>query len=140
MPSKKTKYQVEALMDGSWKILDREVSREEAIKIKQWRESLGEIARINPMSESSMPKDHPTYLLRLAMEEGEAVAAELIHTNPDGIARGEKLTTKQYHFLLKQITDRLRKSGKLPMKPISEIRFQAFEGPFWEVLHNSSLI
>ena len=139
MPSKKTNYQVEVLMDGAWKILDREVSREEAIKIKRWRESHGEIARINPMP-ASMPKDHPTYLRLLAIEEAEIAAAELIKINPDGIARGETLTPEQYHLLLQQVTNQLRKSGKLPTQPIPEIRFQAFEGPFYEVLLHRGLI
>jgi len=87
-----------------------------------------------------MQKDHPTYLLRLATSEAKAVAAELIRQNPDGLARGETLTTDQYHFLLRQVTDRLRKSGKLPVKKIDESRFQAFEGPFYETLQKAGLI
>jgi hypothetical protein len=87
-----------------------------------------------------MQKDHPTYLRLLAIEEAEKVAAELIRTNPDGLARGERLTPDQYHFLLRQVSDRLRKSNKLPVKKIPEIRFQAFEDPFYEVIRNRGLI
>ena len=87
-----------------------------------------------------MQKDHPTYLRLLAIDEGQKVAAELVRTNPDGLARGETLTSDQYNFLLRQVRDRLRKSGKLPVKQIDEIRFQTFEGPFYEVLQRNGLI
>jgi hypothetical protein len=87
-----------------------------------------------------MQKDHSTYLRLLAIDEATKVAAELIRTNPEGISRGETLTADQYNFLLRQVRDRLRKSGKLPVKKIDEIRFQAFEGPFYEVLRKAGLI
>jgi hypothetical protein len=86
-----------------------------------------------------MSKDHPSYLLRLATKEAEKVAAELIRTNPDGLSRGETLTPEQYHFLLKQVADRLRKLGQLPVK-ISAERFQAFENPFYAVLRSAGLL
>jgi len=87
-----------------------------------------------------MQLDHPTYLRLLAIDEAEKVAAELIRTNPDGLSRGETLTADQYNFLLRQVRDRLRKSGKLPVKKIPELRFQAFEGPFYEVLRHRNLV
>ena len=85
-------------------------------------------------------KDDPTYLLRLGQEEGEKVAAELIRTNPDGLARGERLTADQYHFLVRQVSDRLRKTNRLPVNKLAGERFGAFEQPFWEVLHSYELV
>lgn len=84
--------------------------------------------------------DHPARLLRLAQDEARAIAAELVRTNPDGLARGEQLTGEQYQFLLRQVMDRLRKSNQLPVRPLTGERLGAFEQPFWEVLHNSGLI
>ena len=87
-----------------------------------------------------MEKDHPTYLLQLGIEAATQAADMLIRLNPEGIARGESLTVPQYHQLLNQTVTGLRKSRKLPSKPISEVRFQAFEGPFRETLQKRGLI
>ena len=93
-----------------------------------------DLAAIIPLEQLELLQDV------LTRREAEKIAAELIRTNPDGLARGETLTPEQYGFLLRQITDRLRKSNKLPVRPIPEIRFQAFEGPFYEVLQHRGLI
>jgi hypothetical protein len=92
------------------------------------------------MPHKRLPLDHPTYLLRLAVQEGKAVAAELIRTNPEGLSRGEKLTGEQYQFLLRQRLDHLRKTGRLPVRILSAERLDSFEQPFWEILHRADLI
>jgi hypothetical protein len=128
-----TKYQVEALHEG-WKILDKYVSLEEAIKIKRWRESHGETARINPMSRSD-----PSYLLYLGEEEATKVADELVRTNPAEAARGEVLTAEQCRFLLRQRIDHLTKTGKIPAG-LASYHLEAFVEPFTGVLRHRGLL
>lgn len=132
MKAADAKHQVEILADGSWKIVDKYVPLDEAVKLKRWRESHGEIARINPMSKSD-----PSYLLYLGEEEGAKVADEIIRTNPE--SRGEVLLPAQYIFLLGQRVEHLRKTGKLP-RGITQDRFEAFEGPFGNVLRKRGLL
>ena len=85
-------------------------------------------------------KDHPTYLRTLGIEAAGKAANMLTRINPEGISRGETLTAEQYHILLNQVTSSLKESGKLPRKAIPEIRFQAFENPFYETLQSRGLI
>jgi hypothetical protein len=128
------KHQVEVQVDGAWRALDKYVSREEAVELKRRRVSHGEIARVVPMS-----KDDPSYLLCLAEEEAGKVADEIVRTNPSEAARGEVMTPTQYIFLLGQRVNHLRKTGKLP-RAITRERFDAFEGPFSEVLRRRGLL
>ena len=85
-------------------------------------------------------KDDPSYLLRLGRQEALALIPELNRMDPNGLAEGRTLSVDQYHFLLNQISDRLRKTNKLPVRPLDRERFQAFEQPFWQTLHNAGLV
>ena len=84
--------------------------------------------------------DDPTYLLRLAEKESLNLVQELLRTDPSASIESRTLSTEQYHFLLSQTVDRLRKTNRLPVKPLATDRFDAFEQPFWETLHRSGLI
>ena len=84
--------------------------------------------------------DDPTYLLHLAEREAENVLGELLKMDPTALQEGRRLSVDQYHFLLRQTVDRLRKSNKLPVKPLDGERFQAFERPFWEVLNRAGVL
>ena len=89
--------------------------------------------------------DDPAYLLHLAEEEATKLAHELVRLNPEVVQEGralgsETLSTEQYHFLLKQIADRLRKTNRLPVKVLTTERSGAFEQPFWEILHQAGLV
>ena len=85
-------------------------------------------------------KSDPNYLLRLAETEARSLATELVRTDPTAADEGRTLSPEQYHFLLKQVTDRLRKTNRLPVKPLSPERFGAFEQPFYEILHQKGLV
>jgi len=84
--------------------------------------------------------DDPTYLLHLAEEEATNLARELVRFDPKAAQEGRTLSTEQYHFLLKQIADRLRKTNRLPVKVLTTERSGAFEQPFWEILHQAGLV
>lgn len=86
-------------------------------------------------------KDDPNYLRRLGEREGLAVAHELYRTNKQEIDNGRQLTVAEYQFLLKQITDRLLKSGELPpLKTMTSERFEAFEYAFYSTIHHEGLL
>jgi len=84
--------------------------------------------------------DDPTYLLHLAEEEATKLVHELVRTDPTAAQESRTLSTEQYHFLLGQITDKLRKTNKLPLKPMTTDRFGAFEQSFWKILHRAGLV
>lgn len=84
--------------------------------------------------------DDPAYLLHLAEEEATNLVRELVRTDPTAAQEGRTLSAEQYHFLLKQVADRLRKTNRLPVKVLTTERFGAFEQPFWEILHRAGLV
>jgi hypothetical protein len=84
--------------------------------------------------------DAPSYLLHLAEEEATNLVRELVRSDPTAAQKGRTLSVEQYQFLLKQIADKLRKTNKLPVKPMTTDRFRAFEQPFWEILHRAGLV
>ena len=86
-------------------------------------------------------KDDPNYLARLGAREGLAVARELYRTNQHEIDSGQQLTIAQYQFLLKQVTDRLTKTGEMPPpKTLTTERFQAFEHDFYSTIRHEGLL
>jgi len=86
-------------------------------------------------------KSDPAYLDKLGAREGLAVARELYRTNKQEIDNGRQLTVSEYQFLLKQITDRLIKSGELPpLKTITSERFEAFEHAFYSTIRHEGLL
>jgi hypothetical protein len=86
-------------------------------------------------------KDDPNYLAHLGEEEGLAVAHELYRTNQEEIDKGRQLTVAEYQFLLKQVTDRLVKSGEMPsLKTMTPERFQAFEHAFYSTIRHEGLL
>ena len=86
-------------------------------------------------------KSDPIYLAQLGTHEGLAIAHELYRTNQTEIDAGQQLTVAQYKFLLKQVTDRLTKTGEIPsLKTLPPRRYQEFEHAFYSTIRHEGLL